>query len=155
MSQSDDHLAMWKERTPQRPDRAAKLDEPRQVVGDVLRDIRHDLGVELLEFCLDLLEGTEVARDDPLDSRCDKRRGVEGTDLTAPFGTLAELLEHLDLRFVRGHDPVSAEHALDGTKDRFPAPRCWPHTASRACARLHPPATLGPVARAISVSACR
>ena len=58
----------------QSPDGAAELDEPRQVVGDALRDVGHDLRVQLLELALDSLKGAEVAGDDPLDNRCDKRR---------------------------------------------------------------------------------
>jgi hypothetical protein len=36
-----------------------------------------------------------------------------------PLGTLAKLLEHLDLLTLSGDDPVPAEHAFDGNKVRF------------------------------------
>ena len=119
MRQRDDDLTVRRERTSQRPDGAAEFDQARQIVGDALRDVGHDLRVQLLKLALDSLKGTEVARDDPLDHGCDKRRGVERTNLTSTFGALAELLEHFDLRFMSCHDPVRAEHAFDGTQDRF------------------------------------
>ena len=119
MRQRDDDLTVRRERTSQSPDRAAEFDQPRQVVGDALRDVGHDLRVQLLELALDSLEGAEVAGDDPLDNRCGKRRRVERTDLTSPFGALAELLEHFYLCLMSCHDPVGAEHAFDGAEDRF------------------------------------
>ena len=74
MGQSHDHLTVRGERTSQRPDRTTELHQPRQLVGHVLGNVRHDLRVELLKFALDLLEGTEVASDHPIDNRRDKGR---------------------------------------------------------------------------------
>ena len=117
MRERDDHFTVRRERTSQSADGAAELHQPRQLVGDVLRDFRHDLRVQLLQFAFDLLEGAEVAGHDPIDNRRDERRRVERTDLTSPFGAFAELLKHLDLRLMSGHDPVGPDHALDGTED--------------------------------------
>ena len=73
MGEADDDLTVRGERGSQSPDRAAEFDEPRQFVGDARRDVGHDLRVQLLELALDSLKGAEVAGDDPLGNRGDKR----------------------------------------------------------------------------------
>ena len=74
MGQSDNDFTVGGEGASQGADRAAQLDQPRQVVGGVLGDVGHHLRVELLQLAFDLLEGAEVAGHDPIDNRCDKRR---------------------------------------------------------------------------------
>ena len=59
MRERDYHFAVRGERTSQRPDRAAEFNQPRQLVGDVLRDVGHDVRVKLFQFALDFLEGAE------------------------------------------------------------------------------------------------
>ena len=117
MRQGDNDLAVRGERPSQRPDRAAELDQPGQIVGDVLRGAGHDPRVQLLQFALNSLEGAEVAGDDPLENRCDKRRRIERTNLASALGALAKLLEHVDLPMMSGDDPVPSERAFEGSED--------------------------------------
>ena len=84
MCQGDNDLAVRGERPSQFPDRAAELDQPGQVVGDVLRCAGHDPRVQLLKLALDSLEGAEVAGDDPLETRGDDGRGIERTTWPPP-----------------------------------------------------------------------
>ena len=68
-----------------------------------------------------------------------------------PFGAFAELLEHLDLGLVSCHDPVGAEHALDGTEDGL-APLAAGHIQRHmhVLARVHQ----GSAGRLLEQSAC-
>jgi hypothetical protein len=77
------------------------------------------LASQLLQLALNSLEGAEVAGDDPLENRCDDRRGVKRTYLASALGALTKLLEHLDLPLMSGDDQVPSERAFDGSKDRF------------------------------------
>ena len=73
MRQSHDHFSVGGKRAAQSPDRAAQLDQPRQLVGNVLRDLGHHLRVQLFQLALHLLEGAEV-------NRRDERRRIQLPD---------------------------------------------------------------------------
>jgi len=117
MCQRDNHLAVRGERSTKRPDPAADLDQPVQLVRNIsARGLRHDLRVKLFQLTLDLLEGAEVDGDDPLANCCNERGSVESTDLPAAFGALEELLEYFNLLAMGGDDPIRTEEAVDGNE---------------------------------------
>ena len=93
--EGNDHFAVRGERTSQRPDRSADLDEPVQVVRGHFWRIGHDPRVEILQLPLDVIHGAKVAGDDPVENRCDERGCIKRADLTSPLGALEELLEHI------------------------------------------------------------
>ena len=73
----NDHFAMRGERPSQRPNRAADLDEPVQVFSSHLGGIGHDPRVEILQLPLDVIQGAEVAGDDPVENLGDERGSVK------------------------------------------------------------------------------
>ena len=117
MRQGDNDLAVRGECPSQRPNRAAELDQPGQIVGNVVRGAGHDPRVQLLQFALNRLEGTEVAGNDPFENRCHKRRCIERTNLSSALSALAKLLDHVDLPMMSGDDPVPAQRAFEGSED--------------------------------------
>ena len=110
------------ERPSQRPNRAADLDEPVQVFSSHLGGIGHDPRVEILQLPLDVIQGAEVAGDDPVENRCNERGCVKRADLTSPLDALEKLLEHVGPLTIGGDDPVHTENTLDWNElRRIPA----------------------------------
>ena len=117
MRQGDNDLAVRGECPSQRPNRAAELDQPGQIVGNVVRGAGHDPRVQLLQFALNRLEGAEIAGNDPFENRRHERRCIERTNLSSALSALAKLLDHVDLPMMSGDDPVPAQRAFEGSED--------------------------------------
>ena len=107
------HLAVGRQRPPQSADSRASVAEHPELILRIVARLGEGPHVELIERLFDLVEGMEIACDDPLQDRRDKRGRIEQADFALSFRNRTEVVKHGDLGTVGSQDPVRTKETID------------------------------------------